>query len=420
MNIHYSWSELSWYLMIYSFLGWAIEVCIYAVTNHRFVNRGLLNLPFSLPYGLSSVILMLVLPTMDGFPIELLMTCAIYQLIYRLCAHVVRRISGVEPDNCSTRTVRLLSTLSAAGILLIQYFLIHPLLLTIFAVLPQRMTNLCAVVFAVLVLTDYLCVRHTLRTHRLSPAVIFCLKRTQRMADWMTDAIWNRLQQAYPGIQERGEQGHTFAKGLCLDKLFWVFLVSSVLGAGIEMIFCRVTGGVWMNRSSLLYGPFSVVWGLGAVVLTVVLQHHEDKPDRYVFLSGCVLGGVYEYLCSVFTELVFGTIFWDYSHMPMNLGGRINLLYCIFWGVLAILWLRVLYPPMERTIEKLPPLMGKITTWLLIALMLCNCALTCAAMLRYTDRRGEAPRSGIVEAFLDKRYPDRYMEEHWPNMKITE
>ena len=420
MNIHDSWSELIWYLMIYSFLGWAIEVCIYGVTNHRFVNRGLLNLPFSLPYGLTSVVLTVVLPTLDGFVMMLLMTCAVYWLIYRLCAHVVRRISGVEPDKGSSRTVRFLTTLTAAGLLLIQYLLIHPLLLTIFAVLPQRVSTLCAAVFVLLVLMDYLCVRHTLRTHRLSPAVVFCLKRTQRMADRMTDAIWNRLQQAYPGIRECGEQGHTFAKGLCLDKLFWVFLVSSVLGAGIEMVFCRVTGGVWMNRSSLLYGPFSVVWGLGAVILTIVLQQLEEKPDRYVFLSGCVLGGVYEYLCSVFTELVFGTIFWDYSHMPLNLGGRINLLYCIFWGLLAVLWLRVLYPPMEQAIEKLPPLAGKITTWVLIVLMLCNCALTCAAMLRYTERCGETPKSGIVESFLDERYPDCYMEERWPNMKITE
>ena len=57
---------------------------------------------------------------------------------------------------------------------------------------------------------------------------------------------------------------------------------------------------------------------------------------------------------------------------------------------------------------------------LLMALMLCNCALTCAAMLRYTDRRSEAPKNGVVESFLDERYPDRYMEERWPNMQVTE
>ena len=110
MDIYDSWSDLVWYLMIYSFLGWTIEVCIYAVTNHRFVNRGLLDLPFALPYGLTSLILLLVLPTVDGFPMKMLMTCAVYRLVYGLCAHVVRRISGVDPDRGSTRAVRAIKS----------------------------------------------------------------------------------------------------------------------------------------------------------------------------------------------------------------------------------------------------------------------------------------------------------------------
>ena len=420
MGIQYSYPDLIWYLMVYSLIGWGIEVCIYAVTNHRFVNRGLLNLPVSLSYGLASVTLMLVLPTLDSGIARFLMTLAVYGLIRSLCSHFVRRITGAEPDRTVTRTIRLLSSLTAAAVLFVQYLLIHPLLLTVFALLPKPLTDLVAAMFLLLVLADFICVRHTLRTHRLSPTVVRHLAGTQRIADRMTDAIWDRLNKSYPGIREMGEQDHIFAKGLCLDKLFWVFLASSILGAGIEMVFCRVTGGVWMNRSSLLYGPFSVVWGLGAVVLTVVLQRLSDKPDRTIFLAGCVLGGVYEYLCSVFTEFVFGTVFWDYSHMPLNLGGRINLLYCIFWGLLAVLWLRVLYPPMEKGIERIPPLAGKILTWLLTVLMVCNAALTCAAMLRYTDRRNDQPRSGIVEQYLDEQYPNSYMEHRWPNMTVTE
>ena len=420
MSIQYSYPDLIWYLMIYSFLGWVMEVCIYAVTNHRFVNRGLLNLPVSLPYGLTSVTLMLVLPTLQNGIARFLMTLAVHRLIQSLCGHFVRRFSGVEPDRNGTPGLRLLGSVAAGTVHFVQYLLIHPLLLALFALLPKAVTDLGAWVFLAVVLVDFFCVRHTLRTHRLSPTVVRHLSGTQRIADRLTGAIWDRLHRSYPGLREQGEQDHIFAKGLCFDKLFWVFLVSSVLGAGIEMVFCRVTGGVWMNRSSLLYGPFSVVWGLGAVVLTVVLQRLSDKPDRVIFLAGCALGGVYEYLCSVFTEFVFGTVFWDYSHMPLNLGGRINLLYCIFWGLLAVLWLRVLYPPMEKGIEKLPPLAGKIITWVLILVMVCNAALTSAAMLRYTQRQGEDPRSGILEQFLDERYPDSYMEHRWPNMKITD
>lgn len=420
MDIQFSWLDLVWYLMIYSFLGWTIEVCIYAVTNHCFVNHGLLNLPFSLPYGLTSVILMLVLPTLSGLPLQFLMTIAVYLLIRGLCDHFVRRLSGAEPDRTAARTLRLVTSLAMAATFLTQHLLIHPMLLALFVVLPHTLAAVSAAIFLILVLLDFFCVRHTLRTHRLSPTTVRHLAGTQRIADRMTDAIWNRLQKAYPGIREAGEQSHTFAKGLCFDKLFWIFLVSSALGAGIEMVFCRITAGRWMSRSSLLYGPFSVVWGLGAVVLTVVLQGLSSRSNCLLFLGGCVLGGAYEYLCSVFTEIVFGTVFWDYSHLPMNLGGRINLVYCIYWGLLAVLWLRVAYPPMERTIEKLPPLVGKATTWLLILLMVCNISLTSAAMLRYRDRSSALPRSGIVEAFLDERYPDSYMEHRWPNMIVTE
>ena len=128
---------------------------------------------------------------------------------------------------------------------------------------------------------------------------------------------------------------YIFAKGICLDKIIWVFLVSALLGDIIETLYCRLVGGEWMSRSSVLYGPFSIVWGIGAVVLTVVLSKFAEKPDRYIFLIGALIGGVYEYGCSLFTEIFLGTVFWDYlSWMPFNIGGRTNLLYMGFGAFL--------------------------------------------------------------------------------------
>ena len=99
-----------------------------------------------------------------------------------------------------------------------------------------------------------------------------------------------------------------------------------------------------MSRSSLVWGPFSIVWGLAIALVTVLLYRYKDCSDRFLFLMGTVLGGAYEYLCSVFTEMMFGTVFWDYSKIPFNLGGRINLLYCFFWGIAAVVWFKGLYP----------------------------------------------------------------------------
>ena len=59
---------------------------------------------------------------------------------------------------------------------------------------------------------------------------------------------------------------------------------------------------------------------------------------------------------------MFGTVFWDYSAIPFNLGGRINLLYCFFWGFAAIAWFKVLFPPISACIEKLPPRGGRVLT----------------------------------------------------------
>ena len=121
-----------------------------------------------------------------------------------------------------------------------------------------------------------------------------------------------------------------------LLKLFWIFLLASLIGAVVEIVFVGLSAGEWMSRSSLLYGQFSVVWGLGAVLMTVLLHRLAGKNDRYIFFSGALLGGAYEYLCSWVGEKVFGVIFWDYSHIPFNLNGRVNLLYCLFWGIAAV------------------------------------------------------------------------------------
>ena len=130
---------------------------------------------------------------------------------------------------------------------------------------------------------------------------------------------------------------------------------------------------------------------------------------------GTLLGGAYEYLCSVFTELVFGTVFWDYSHMPFNLGGRINLLYCFFWGIAAVVWFKKLYPRISSLIERIPMRAGKVMTWLLLVVMCCNMLVSAMALARYDERaRGLAAESGWQRT-MDERFTDERMERIYPN-----
>ena len=149
-----------------------------------------------------------------------------------------------------------------------------------------------------------------------------------------------------------------FARGVSYYKLFWVFFIASFLGAITETLFMLLTRGELQNRSGLIYGQFSLVWGLGAVLFTVCFHRLTGRRDLVIFLAGTVLGGAYEYLCSWVQEVLFGACFWDYSHIPLNINGRVSLLYSMFWGVAAVLWVKDLYPRMCRWIGRIPGPIG--------------------------------------------------------------
>ena len=133
-----------------------------------------------------------------------------------------------------------------------------------------------------------------------------------------------------------------------------------------------------------------------------------------------MIGGVYEYSCSVLTEVFFGTVFWDYSKMPLNIGGRTNVMFCFFWGTLAVIWVKEIYPRLSRLIESFPHLFGKILTWMILLFMVCNAALTTAAMIRYGTRDTQRKPANQFEEFLDRHYTDAYMQDRWRNMKAAD
>ena len=277
---------------------------------------------------------------------------------------------------------------------------------------------------------DYALEKQTARLDQITEG----LGQTSRfLENALTRHMQNRLQKSYPSIslyalvKARAEhkKATVFAEGCCFYKLFSLFFIGAFLGDITETIFCRITAGVWMSRSSVIYGPFSIVWGLGCAFLTLLLYRYRNKSDGSIFLAGTLLGGAYEYICSVFTEMVFGTIFWDYSGFAFNLGGRINLLYCFFWGIAAVVWLKFIYPKLSDWIEKIPKKMGTIMCNILVVFMIVNMLISALALARYTERNDasysvETTELNGLQRFLDDHYPDARMERIYPNAKMVD
>ena len=151
---------------------------------------------------------------------------------------------------------------------------------------------------------------------------------------------------------------------------------------------------------------------------TAFLYKYREKPDYIIFITGTILGGAYEYICSLFTEIVFGTIFWDYSKLPFNLGGRINLLYCFFWGIAAVIWIKLLYPLLSKWIELIPMKAGKLFIWVFLAFMMVDISVTSCAMLRHSARQMHMGAQNKVDVYLDQHFNDEWMAKRYQNMSF--
>lgn len=211
-----------------------------------------------------------------------------------------------------------------------------------------------------------------------------------------------------------------FAKGNNFYKLFWVFFIGCFGGVIVETLFCIITRGHYESRVGLIYGPFNLVYGFGALALTIVLYPYRNRSKIYSFGGGFIVGSIIEYLCSLFQEMVFGSVSWDYSQMPFNLNGRICLLYSIFWGILGILWIKEIYPWMSEFILRIPNKIGKKLTLILLVFMIFNSCMSGLVTLRWTNRIKDVPAKNSFEVYVDEHYPNKRMEKIFPNLEFIE
>ena len=148
---------------------------------------------------------------------------------------------------------------------------------------------------------------------------------------------------------------------ITFKRILAYFIIYSFLGFIIETIFGMLTKGVIESRQSCLYGPFCCIYGLGAAVMIPGLQKFKKK-NWTLFLAGAIEGSIVEYVISWLGEIVFHIKWWDYSNMPFDINGRICLLFTIFWGILALLLMRLINPYIEKFIDKIPKKLFSVLT----------------------------------------------------------
>ena len=199
--------------------------------------------------------------------------------------------------------------------------------------------------------------------------------------------------------------------------IFWLFIIGSILGYIFEMIVVLFQKGYFESRQGLIYGPFTPVYGIGAIIYYLVLNKVKTRNKLKIFFITMILGGATDYISSFIQEKAFGTISWDYSYLIFNLNGRTSLLHCTYWGIAGVLYVTFIEPLIEKLRLIIDTKSLKIITIFVSIFMIFNIQISCFAADRQFERRKNIEPENRLDMFLDKYYPDEYMNQIFTNKK---
>lgn len=433
----YSIYQLLWIFFFYSFIGWCGEAVQAAVHRHKFVNRGFVSGPLCPVYGFGAVAGAVFLPELeDNLFFLFLGGLIVTTFVEYLTGRVLELIFHKKWWDYSDQRFQIdgyvcLKTSFLWGLgSVLMICVLDPVLLRLIGLIPRLIGEILLWVAGILLVIDaagsgFAVLGLKRKEGRISQITEELHRTSKVLENALTRRIQRRMVGAFPNIGEgtpvkkEEKKKEIFAAGCGFFKLASLFIIGAFLGDIVETVFCLVTTGRLMSRSSLVFGPFSIVWGLACALLTWILYRYRDRSDRYIFIFGTVLGGAYEYICSVFTEIAFGTVFWDYSEIPFNLGGRINLLYCFFWGIAAVVWMKGIYPFLSHHLEKIPARAGKTICTALVVFLAADMLISGMALNRYSERQSGNPEHTAIGEALDAYFPDEFIEQRYENLKLT-
>lgn len=156
-----------------------------------------------------------------------------------------------------------------------------------------------------------------------------------------------------------------------MKRWFWYFFLYSFFGFCLEVLYAKVTNCPKPDRKCFLFLPLCPVYGLGACAI-LLPSKALGRSLPLLCLWSMFAATAAEYLTALFCEKALGVSFWDYSQLPLNLSGRVCLLFSVFWCVLGVVLVRYVHPLVSALVERIPPFL----TPLAVILTLSDLAVT--------------------------------------------
>jgi len=172
-----------------------------------------------------------------------------------------------------------------------------------------------------------------------------------------------------------------------LSKYFVFFIIYSFIGWIYETIYCTIHEKTWNNRG-FLYGPCIPLYGIGATVAQILFKDlpfkaFQEASYLTIFLV-CAIGSLFlEYITSYFLEKKFHARWWDYSDLPLNINGRVCLIFTACFGLAGILVTQFIIPPIASLISLIPQIIIELFALIFMFILGMDMALTVSALTSF-------------------------------------
>ena len=170
---------------------------------------------------------------------------------------------------------------------------------------------------------------------------------------------------------------------MTFHEIFWYFVIYSALGWGLEVCYCSVDTGKFVNRG-FLNGPVCPIYGFGMLLVCGVLGPVSGSLPL-LFAGGMALASALELVGGWALKKIFHTTWWDYSDEPFNLGGYICLKFSLAWGVCVVLAMRVIHPIVANLVGYMPHTVSIVLGCVCTLAFAVDAAATVADILRLDE-----------------------------------
>lgn len=171
---------------------------------------------------------------------------------------------------------------------------------------------------------------------------------------------------------------------MTLYDILFNFFIYGFLGWCAEVAFAAFRQQTFVNRG-FLNGPICPIYGIGVTLVVAALQPYLHHP-LYLYFASAVLVTVLELLTGILLEKLFHHKWWDYSDMPLNIGGYVCPLFSLIWGAGCVVIVKLIYPLTTKLISLFPLWIGQLFLLILCTALLADLYITVQAILKFNQR----------------------------------